>query len=275
MKKTLYVTDLDGTLMRNDKSISDASIEIFNSLIEDGVSITYATARSIRSASVITEGIHFELPVITRNGTVFADSRTGRELEIATFQPEELALIRNYINGLEIPGFVTTYIDGCEKKRYLAGRENEGFRYYLADHATDQRLQAVNTEEEMYEGEVCYFTFIADKEELDPLFLRVGKGERWNCVYQRDTYRPEYWLELCPKAATKANAIRKLQKTCGCERLVVFGDTMNDASMFRIADEAYAVGNADEGLKEIATGVLGTNQSDSVARWLRQYTQGK
>lgn len=198
MKKTLYVTDLDGTLMRDDKTISDTSTEIFNSLIEDGVPITYATARSIRSASVITGGIHFALPVITRNGTVFADS-----------------------------------------------------------------------------GTVCYFTFIADKEELDPLFLRVGKGEQWNCVYQRDTYRPEYWLELCPRAATKANAIRKLQEKCGCERLVVFGDTMNDASMFRIADEAYAVGNADDGLKEIATGVLGTNQSDSVAGWLRQYAQSK
>ena len=53
--KTLYVTDLDGTLMRNDMTISEESVEILNRLIECGVLITYATARSFHSAYDITK----------------------------------------------------------------------------------------------------------------------------------------------------------------------------------------------------------------------------
>ncbi|MBP5191967.1 MAG: HAD hydrolase family protein, partial [Eubacterium sp.] len=52
--KTLYVTDLDGTLMRNDMKISDESVRILNQLIDKGVLITYATARSFHSSYDIT-----------------------------------------------------------------------------------------------------------------------------------------------------------------------------------------------------------------------------
>ena len=61
-----------------------------------------------------------------------------------------------------------------------------------------------------------------------------------------------------------------MQKKCGCERVGVFGDSLNDISMFQIADEAYAVANASESLKEAATGVIGDNDSDGVAEWLCQ-----
>ena len=75
-------------------------------------------------------------------------------------------------------------------------------------------------------------------------------------------------MEICPKNAAKDNAVRRLQRQYNCQRLVVFGDSLNDISMFRIADEAYAVENAVEELKAIATKVIGDNNSDSVACWL-------
>lgn len=53
-----------------------------------------------------------------------------------------------------------------------------------------------------------------------------------------------------------------------CERLIAFGDGRNDIDLFEIADEAYAVSNADENLKKIATGVIGDNNEDAVAKWL-------
>ena len=50
--------------------------------------------------------------------------------------------------------------------------------------------------------------------------------------------------------------------------MVVFGDGKNDMDMFEMADECYAVENAAEELKAIATGVIGKNDEDAVARWL-------
>lgn len=93
MTKTLYVTDLDGTLMRDDKSISKESTDILNRLLNRGVNLTYATARSLSSASKITQNISFHLPVIIRNGTILANLQTNSEIEISMFG-QELQQIR-------------------------------------------------------------------------------------------------------------------------------------------------------------------------------------
>lgn len=68
--KTLFITDLDGTLLKSDKTISVKSCEILNHLLSEGVAFTYATARSIYSSSVLTSEIDFRLPLITKNGAI-------------------------------------------------------------------------------------------------------------------------------------------------------------------------------------------------------------
>ena len=84
-EKTLFVSDLDGTLMRGDETLSAYTVQAVNRLIEQGMAFTYATARSIESARVITGGLRMKLPVITRNGAVLADNATGKHLEKALF----------------------------------------------------------------------------------------------------------------------------------------------------------------------------------------------
>ncbi|MCM1315631.1 MAG: HAD family hydrolase [Muribaculaceae bacterium] len=53
-----------------------------------------------------------------------------------------------------------------------------------------------------------------------------------------------------------------------CERLVVFGDSKNDIDMFLLADEGYAVQNANDDLKKYATAIITSNDNDGVAKWL-------
>jgi len=59
-----------------------------------------------------------------------------------------------------------------------------------------------------------------------------------------------------------------VMKQLGANRLVVFGDNNNDLPMFRIADESYAVSNAIPAVLAAATGVIGSNDDDAVARWV-------
>ena len=68
--------------------------------------------------------------------------------------------------------------------------------------------------------------------------------------------------------ATKASAVLRLKEYLGCDRVVAFGDAENDISMFEIADECYAVENACDELKAIATGIIPSNEEDGVAKWL-------
>lgn len=66
--KTLYVTDLDGTLLTSQKNVSEYSEKTINALIENGMLFTYATARSLSSASKVVGGIHFQTPIVAYNG---------------------------------------------------------------------------------------------------------------------------------------------------------------------------------------------------------------
>ena len=51
----------------------------------------------------------------------------------------------------------------------------------------------------------------------------------------------------------------------------MFGDGKNDLDMFCVADEAYAVQNADKELKAAATAIIGGNNEDGVAKWLLEH----
>ena len=271
MNQTLFVTDLDGTLMKNDKSISDYTIHTINRLIDCGLHFTYATARSIHSSSRVTSGINVNIPVITKNGTILADPKTKELIEIAKFKRETIEKLRKLLGGDKIDGFVTSIQGEQYFMTYLADSEySAGFQNYLDEHNGDRRLRAVHDYDRLFSGEDCYITIIGDKEKLDPVYDRVKLSDEWVCVYQKDTYRSEYWLEICPEEATKAYAIKKICELCDCDKIVVFGDSLNDISMFEAADEAYAVENAMCELKDKATGIILSNEEDGVARWLEE-----
>ncbi len=91
---------------------------------------------------------------------------------------------------------------------------------------------------------------------------------KYHCIFQKEIYSGEQWLEIVPKSVSKANAILQLKERLGIEYIVAFGDGKNDIEMFEIADESYAVENAVDELKAIATGIIESNDSDGVAKWL-------
>ena len=88
--KTLYVTDLDGTLLRTDDTVSPFTINTVNGLVDKGMLFTYATARSLVSASVVTKGLSARIPVIAYNGAFIYNAETGIPLYSLFFTPEDL-----------------------------------------------------------------------------------------------------------------------------------------------------------------------------------------
>ena len=124
-------------------------------------------------------------------------------------------------------------------------------------------------------GNPGYVTIIGNKDETEPLYLRTREYNGWECLFQKDVYRDEYWLEIAPRNSTKAKSILKLKEEYGFDKLVVFGDSANDITMFKIADEAYAVSNAVDELKALATGIIGSNEEDAVAVYLSKAEPGK
>ena len=273
VEKTLYVTDLDGTLLNRQSRISPFSIRIINGLVEKGLLFTYATARSLVSASVAAKGLSTNIPVIAYNGTFIIQPSTGRILSGEGFTDPERNRVREVLNHCRIHPLVYSLIDGVEKVSRIPEYDNDGIRRYLSMRRGDRRFRAVTSEDALYEGGVFYFTCIGEKEELQPVYDAFSGDSRYRCTIQQELYRPEYWCEIMPALASKAHAIKKLKAMWNCTRVVSFGDALNDIPMFKVSDECYAVANAADELKAAATGIIESNEADGVAKWLARYAQ--
>lgn len=268
--KTLYVTDLDGTLLNSSDTINSYSIEVINSLVEKGMLFTYATARSMVSASVVAAGLSARIPIIAYNGAFILNPVTGEIIASEGFRKEETEKVIKVLKGSSICHLVYSYIENEEKVSWITGRENSWLRRYKTSRKADRRFRPLPDDEHLYDGNIFYFTCAGEREELLPVYEIFARDKRYTCTLQQELYRPEYLCEIMPGKATKANAILKLKELWGCDRVVSFGDAVNDIPMFRVSDECYAVENAVKELKAIATGVIGSNDRDGVAVWLQE-----
>ena len=273
--KTLYVTDLDGTLLNKSAAVSPRSCEILNGLIRDGMLLTYATARSLSSASLVTRGLSLSVPVITYNGAFLMNPNTKEALDFVGFRQDEVQKAKRVMDELGISPLVYAVIGGREQVSWNIFKENEGIQNYLSRRRGDKRLRPLRGEEELYEGEIFYFTCIGNREELLPLYEVFRKDPDYACHFQKELYQPEHWCEIMPAQATKEKAVRKLKQMLACDQVVAFGDSYNDIPLFQIADRCYAVENAVDELKALATGIIESNERDGVAEWLLKTRQIK
>jgi Cof subfamily protein (haloacid dehalogenase superfamily) len=268
--KTLYVTDLDGTLLNTHNKLSEYTIKTLNSLVQNGMCFSYATARSLSSASVVTEGLTTNIPVIIYNGTFIVNAHTGEKIYSLYFNEHEKRIVMDLLNKREIFPLVYGYINGEEKVSWIKTKENDGIKNYKDSRKDDKRLRPIKTMEELYSGELFYFTCIGEKEILQNIYEYFKDKKEVTCTLQQELYRNEYWCEIMPRKATKGNAIRILKEKLNCEKIISFGDAVNDIPMFRISDECYAVKNAVDELKREATGIILSNERDGVAHWLEK-----
>lgn len=266
MSKTLYVSDLDGTLLGSSVRISEYTGRVVNDFIKSGGIFSYATARSASTASKVTEGLAGGFPIIVYNGVFVMENGSGKRLLSNLFNAGEAQDILALLIESGVSPIVYSLQDGREKYSYVKSEVNQAMQDFFDNRKGDYRDNPVVSKEMLWKGEIFYFTCIDDESKLFPVYSRIK--DKYNCVYQKDIYTGEQWLEIMPEKATKANAILGLKEYLGCDKIVSFGDGYNDISMFKISDECYAVENAVEELKQIATAVIESNDNDGVAKFI-------
>lgn len=264
--KTLYITDLDGTLLDKTPKTSEYTNRVINSLLREGVVFSYATARSLVTAKKVTTGLEPVYPVVVHNGTFIVDSNSGKILHKNIFDHNDAKNILDTLLKNNLCPIVFSLINNEQKFSYIKSRANSPTVDFLNNRIDDPRNRECTSIAELYDGEIYYFTLIGDQHKLLPLYNEFKDDFR--CLHQIDMYSGEYWLEIMPKTATKANAIKELKKMLDCDYIVAFGDGINDIDMFLIADECYAVENSVPELKEIATKIIDSNIDNGVAKWL-------
>lgn len=266
---TLYISDLDGTLLSPDITITAYTARVAGAFIARGGLFTYATARSHRTASALTRSIHWNLPVITYNGTFIVNAQTGERLIRHVMPKDAVSRLLEVILSAGHYPLVYAFIDGVESVSYVRGRGSRGVRGYVSGHKGDKRLRPVEDAAGLLAGEVFYMTMIDGEQAIAALMAQAERVPGIRAHTLEDTYTPgEHWLELASAASGKDTALLALKEQLGADKVVVFGDNLNDMAMFRVADEGYAVAGAQAALKAIATGIIGSNAEDGVARFL-------
>lgn len=267
---TLYVSDLDGTLLRPDATISKAAAKKLNMLISNGVLFTYATARSFLSASPLVKALKLNCPAVTFNGVFVVDPKTGEHLAENTPDEQQLELARAFITENGYAPVVYAYIDGRERVSYLADRLDD-VRTYVESKSGDKRLRPAANYDELFEGRIFYITLFDLTEQqraaADEVFSREN-GFAHN--FQQDTYNDSVWYEIYSEDGGKAAAVVKAAALVGADEIVCFGDNKNDIPMLLCADRGIAVSNACEELIAAADEVIGSNAQDAVAEYIWQ-----
>lgn len=267
--KTLYVSDLDGTLLTGEITLSPFTRQTLNDFIARGGLFTYASARSFSSAHRAVEGLRFQLPVAIYNGTMLADPDTGVPVWSCTMRPDDAVRALTALTARGQSPIVYAFIDGSEYASWLTCGRNEGMARYIASRPGDPRNRPLTDPARLLDGDIFYMMLIETEETVNALSRLFADDPAFTMHTLEDTYnRGEYWLELSAAGTGKDRAVLRLKEMLGAERVVCFGDNLNDMAMFSACDACYAVENAMPALKAIASGVIPANVEDGVARFI-------
>ncbi|MDF2510918.1 MAG: hypothetical protein K0S04_784 [Herbinix sp.] len=270
--KTLYISDLDGTLLQPDVTLSKATINTLNELLAQGMQFTVATARSIASVKHILKDLNLTLPIVLMNGVCIYDLKKQEYVKVETLTQSSIYELMKVIVDNELKGFVYTVKNGTLATYYedLNTKALQDFYQERVD-LYRKRFTQVNKFADLSEEPIIYFSLVDHKEKLEPIFHQIEAIPDLNCTFYRDNYSPDFWfLETFSCTASKYHAAKYLRTALGVENIICFGDNRNDLPMFEAADKRIAVGNAVEELKEKADQIIGRNTENGVANWLRQ-----
>lgn len=269
--KTLYITDLDGTLLSPEAELREKSRNVINRLLERGMNITCATARTASSALPILSGLNIELPLILMNGALLYDRAKAR-FEHIRYVPEAAAeKVFSYLDEVRAAAFVyAAEEDGL--KNYapsFAGARMQKFRAYRELH-----YKKVYREFDFYRelpgAQILYMTFVGSSEELLPVYEALRGTAELSLLFYKDVYSDDWFLELSREGVSKGEAALYLKEKIKADKLLVFGDNRNDIALFHAADFKIATANADPDILRLADVIIESNKKDSVAETLQR-----
>jgi len=278
---TMYISDLDGTLLQPDATLSARARDALNAFIDSGVLFTVATARSTLSVRQILRGVRIELPVVTFNGGFISDYATGRHFRHWALASDLAANVVRHCLSEGFSPFVST--TSPDRDRLFIGEAlNAGMQWYIDERAVvgDPRVVRDRPDAGLKHDVMC-LTLVDKEAPLRRLRAQIHTlgGLRTHLYVNR--YDPEWWwLTVHPLQATKADAIRTLRDDASLgfpqtDRLVVFGDGENDLEMFELADTAVAPTNAEASVLEACTDRCASNADDGVIAWMTEHVGGR
>lgn len=273
MKKT-YITDLDHTFLRSDLSISDFTKRVWNETSQHSF-LSIATARSFYSASSLLGGFNLNAPLILLDGSLIVSS--DKKIIDTKFLDQDIAnvLIDEAIRFSNLHPFVIGLKDNELNESFdFPQEQTEVQKHLLASYKNDPRL--VQYKRVYASKQTFKVVYMGSKEEMSSLTDHIQGlfGEFFEFKLSPENYSGGYFLTILHPLSDKAHGLQKLSEHLNrpLEEITVFGDSINDIGMFKLAGTSIAVSNALSETKAVADIVLEhSNDDDAVAHYLKSF----
>lgn len=255
----LVAIDMDGTLLREDKTVSEKTKDVIKKAKEKNVKVVLATGRPVDGVKRYLEELnlcHDNEYVLTFNGAIIKEIGTDRVICRDTLRGNDLEYLYEVSKkvGVNMHAFSN---EGCitpkmNKYTELEGRIN-GIDVYEIDYSSISR-----------DEEIIKIMMIDEPEILEDGIKKLPKE-----VYDKYTVvrSAPYFLEFLSKTCHKGAGVKALAKNLGIKReeIIAIGDAGNDIHMIEYAGLGVAMGNAFDEVKENADFITNSNEDDGVA----------
>ena len=271
---SLILSDLDGTLFHDDKSISAYSKQIIAEAQKRGILFGVCTSRAKVNAVKFLDGIKPDI-LITNGGGLVTVEMPKQDWHDSVRHPaddchpelvSESVIYSCEFTVEEIRTLIKTTFEVCgpdavlsvdnEHGLYCNTKEELGDKYWTHTDFADFNETAMK---------MCIETL--DREKIEKIASSIG--------IEKIDYLPFSdipWYKLSKKNATKEKAIEALCSHLKITpaQIVAFGDDFNDIGMLKLCGKGIAMANAIDEVKQISDGVCKSNEQDGVAAWIKE-----
>lgn len=252
MEYQLLLFDLDGTLLRSDKTISANTLLVLEACRKRGLMIGVSTSRSEQNSMTFLSELLPDI-LIASGGAVV--KQKDDFIYTAKFSAEETKHMIGTARA--VCG------DDCEIT--IDTLENHYWNYKIDPKKQDQSW-----------GDSIYTDFVDFSQESLKMCVEIFEEDQANLLKNAlpdcDCIRfsDGYWYKFTKKGVTKEKAILEVCAACDIapENIMAFGDDFADIGMLKLCRTGVAMGNAVQEVKLAADIVIGTNDEEGIAEYL-------
>ena len=270
----LFATDLDGTLLRPDHSVSDFTRDTIRRAVDSGVKVVFATGRPTRwLPPVIEETMHSDL-IIAANGSLLIDAVSRDVVDIWEIE-KSVAKETTELLRARVPGALFAFevlLDGENKWSHLEGyRREEGFEERLRDPKSSV-YKPIEEWLKHPEPIVKILLRVVNPQMHVDEQISLIEDELSELVEVTTTGSHDFLIEMSPRGVSKGSTLAKLAVSMGltANEVAAVGDMPNDLSMLEWVGKSATISGGHPTAAAIADRVIPTPSEDGVASWLSE-----
>ncbi|MFH4966174.1 Cof-type HAD-IIB family hydrolase [Gaetbulibacter sp. M235] len=262
-KIKLVITDMDGTLLNSNHEVSSLFFELFKQIKKHNIRFVAASGRPYYSIIDKLSTIKDDIIIVAENGGIVAEKETIL-LKIPInknnlYKIEKLIITNSHIHPIY-----------CTKSKAYFKSASNGHIKLLSEYYPN--FVVINSIEEIKEDiiKIALYHHEDSEKYIFPLFNELVSE-------YKIIVSGKHWVDISDDSANKGNALKLLQNYYNIteDETIAFGDYNNDIEMLKLASFSFAMENAVQHVKDIASYKTKSNDDNGVEYILEKIIQAK